>query len=222
MIADGHVLVVRQQGIVGAHHPADVGGVMHGRVEVGVVAHRRRHEHVRVGLRHQERSDAVLDLVSAGRVGIEQREDRVAQGRPVRAPAGHERIERRFGAGASRVLRRARDQAGVRTGGHVENQAADRHADARRVAASAPGEHAEGQVLDRELVAGLGRGGHPAQRVRVVRMVDHGGAAVFQPRPGVTAAEASRVLRVPKSVRQTSTTRTTGRGRPWRGRSRLP
>ena len=40
VIADGHVLVVRQQRVVGPHHRPDVGGVEDRRVEVRVVADR--------------------------------------------------------------------------------------------------------------------------------------------------------------------------------------
>ena len=157
VVADRHVLVVRQQGVVGTHHPADVHGVMRRRIEVGVVADRGRHEHVRVSLRHQERGDPVLSLVGARRVGVEQSEEGAAKGRPIGRASGHQRVEGRPGAVLRRTGGRSANQAGARAGADVEDQLADRHTYAWRFAAAAPREDPEGKVLDREVGAGCSR-----------------------------------------------------------------
>ncbi|MFN9907340.1 MAG: hypothetical protein ACK56F_14670, partial [bacterium] len=53
MVADRHPLVVGQQRIVGAEHAAHVRGVVHRRVEVGVVTHLHRQKQFGVTLPHE-------------------------------------------------------------------------------------------------------------------------------------------------------------------------
>ena len=55
MVADGHVLVVGQERVVGPEHLAHPRRVEQGRVEVRVVAHRRGQEHLHIGLGHEHR-----------------------------------------------------------------------------------------------------------------------------------------------------------------------
>ena len=104
--ADGHPLVVGQQRVVRAEHAADVGRVMDGGVEVGVVAHRGGEQQLRLG--HGDENvvpDPAVGVVG-GRVAREDGAGLAADGAPGRGAERHECVEcRRRERGRRRGLR---------------------------------------------------------------------------------------------------------------------
>jgi hypothetical protein len=106
VVADGDPLVVGEEGLVGAEELADVGGVMDGGVEVGVVldGYRLEEDGVRHG-EHQRGDEALLVGVAFGAVlnGFEEVEEALAERRPGARTAAHEGVELRGGAGGLEV-----------------------------------------------------------------------------------------------------------------------
>ncbi|MCY1364451.1 hypothetical protein D3C81_1645350 [compost metagenome] len=164
VIADGDFQPVRQQRVVRvAEHAADIGGVFLRRIEVGVAGDVDRQVQRRGGHRHQrlvaQRGVVAQRCVFAG----QQRGQALAGLGPGRLAQRDEAVQGRAGEGA---LCCGGQQAGVIERGQVGDLVADGNADARRLAFD--GEHAVGQVLQREVglavvgavdPAGLG-GGH--------------------------------------------------------------
>ncbi len=161
MIADRHPLVVGQQGDIGAEQLADIGRVVDAGVEIRVVAHARRHV-----------QDAVRGAVQQGspllRTLGQQRADRLAQ-RPARSRAQRqEGVERSPGADLAGGLRLALEQARVVERAQIEDHVPDRDAAPWRPGERA--EHAQGQVLDREIRVAVGRG-YPGAQAGVVGVI---------------------------------------------------
>ena len=153
VVADRQVLPVGEQRLlVGAEHPADVGRVVLGGIEVDVVADRE-------GESHGDRVDGRqgrLHEVALGLVG-QQPGDPGARRVPHRRPRRHEGVERGL----------VEELVGVHHvgGGHdaqVEHLVADADRDPRVLPGA--GEDAEGQVVDVE--PGAGSAGHPGLAVR--------------------------------------------------------
>ena len=92
MIANGNVLVVWQQRIVGAEQPANPGGVMDGGVKVGIVADLCRKLHCYIAHGDEKRFDALLHL-RVGLICIEERAKMMAQRRPRCRAKRHQTIE---------------------------------------------------------------------------------------------------------------------------------
>ena len=126
VVADGEVAPVGQQRLgVRAQDPPQVRGVVDRGVEVDVVAHLHRQQHVDV-------TDRVQQVEAVG--SAEQLADAVAQG--AATSARHQGVERR-----------SRRQVELDAGGdEVDDVVADAHADPWLLVARA--EHAERQVLD--------------------------------------------------------------------------
>ena len=112
-----------------------------------------------------------FDPCAVAAVGIENLADALPQRHARFAAEREQRVERR----ARRRLRRlggsAVEQAELERGREIEDLVADRDAAARR--ASRRREHAERQVLDREVGMIVGRG-DPAAPPRPMGVVDHG------------------------------------------------
>ena len=81
VIGDGHVLVVRQQRIIGPQHPACVGGVVDAGEEIGEIADPRWQVQVAVGGIVQQRRTHALDLAPLRPIRIQQVGQACAQGR---------------------------------------------------------------------------------------------------------------------------------------------
>ncbi len=132
VVADRQPLVVRQQRVVGAEQPADVGGVEHRGVEVGVIADRHRQEQLGALDRHQVFFKTFLFLYQCSG-------DFLAQAFPRRPAHRGKAVQRRPALHAER--------------GEVEDLVADGDAGARLLLRIFPPEDAERQVLDREVAA---------------------------------------------------------------------
>jgi len=170
VVADGHPLVVGHERVVGAEQAADVGGVVHRGVEVGVVANLRRHGELGLALRHQ----AGLQRGLFGRAFAQGARERQAQGAPGAGAQGHQGVELVLRAGLQGLAGLAAEQAGGGQGAQVDDLVANGHAAAESLLAAGAAEGGEGQVLDGEVAAcGVGRG-QPAAQGRVVGLVEHG------------------------------------------------
>jgi hypothetical protein len=145
--------------------------VVDAREEVRVVADARRQEQgagrrlVQQRLQPRAGGRALLAQHGVGQQGGERGAQRPARPRAEREE-GVERHRRGRPGGEPRLVRQQR-----RRGAEVEDHVPDRHAAARR-AAPRRGEHAERQVLDREVGMSVG-GVDPAPQRRVVGRV-HG------------------------------------------------
>ena len=91
MIGDRHVLVVRQQRIVGPQHPPGIGGMVDAGEEIGEVADPRRQMHRAIGGPVQQRRPHAFHLAPLAALGIEQ--------------FGQARAQRRTRPGAQREQR---------------------------------------------------------------------------------------------------------------------
>ncbi len=69
VIPDGHVLVIRQEGILRPEEPAHIRGVVDRGIEVGVIADQRRLEHRSPGHRVKMRLQGPLVIGSLGMIG---------------------------------------------------------------------------------------------------------------------------------------------------------
>ena len=145
MIADRHPFIVVQQRIVGAEQLADIGGVMDAHIEVGIIANRHRQEHLAAAAVMQEglRSLAV---------------DRIRQKIGKRRPQVEARCrgQRHQPGDAGYVLvpkhrQQARSLCAFETYYEIANSDTGARATVRTR------EHAEGQVLDREVCVAIGR-----------------------------------------------------------------
>ena len=158
VVADRHPLVVRQQRVVRPEHAADVGGVMHRGVEVGVVADGGGKQ--KLGVAHGDQDPVAEPAVDAIRGGVagEERARLPSDGTPGLPAEPQQRVERGGGEGGARAVGGTREPALVVAGGQVEDLVADRHPHARQVVlVIAAAEDAEGKILDREVRAALGR-----------------------------------------------------------------
>ncbi len=86
MVADGHVFVVRQQGIVGTKQAADVGGVVDGCVEIGVIADVGGQHHDRFRHGHEQRLDSGLMFAT----GAQEVDQAIPQRRPMISAKRHQ------------------------------------------------------------------------------------------------------------------------------------
>ncbi len=167
MIADGNVLVVGQQRIVGAEQFADIGGVMDADVEIGVVRDARGQVQRGFGHRHQQR----FDLRALGRAFGQERGDTAAQRAARAGTQGQQGIERFAGSGAGGVQRIAFEQGRGGQRAEVEDHVPD--GDAAPGSFIAAREDAEGQVLDRKIAVAV-RAFDPGAQSAVMGFVDRG------------------------------------------------
>ncbi len=170
MIADRHVFVVRQQRIVGPEQLAGVGGVVDAGKEVGVVADRGRTLEAAIGGAVEEPGAQTLDPVAVLTVGIENLREAMAQRHAGLASEREQRVQRRAGSGLRGLRGKAGEEAELQRRREIEDVVADGDAAARRAARRR--EHAERQVLDRE-VGMLVRRDDPAASLGAVRGIDH-------------------------------------------------
>ncbi len=184
MIGDGHVFVVGQQRVVRAELPPRVGRVMDAGEEIGVVADARRQVHRAIGGAEQQPLADGLEPRAVGTAGVQQLRDRLPQRAPRPGAEREQRIERIAARGLGGEPGVALEQARLGGGSEVENLVPDRDAAARALARRA--EHAERQVLDREIRVRIGRGDPTAPR-RGVRVVGHAPRNIF----GSPAQQAS-------------------------------
>jgi hypothetical protein len=139
------------------------------RIEIGVVADRRRQCELRLRLRDQ--CTAQLRLV---RRGLPQRtRQRETQRRPRRRSHRHERIERRCDARLRRARGDAVEHAGRVRRTQVDDLVADRDSAAQRLARPRAAEHAERKILQRKITVRPIRRFEPARVRRIVRLVQH-------------------------------------------------
>ncbi len=200
MVRDRQPLEVGRERVVRPDHAAHVARVVDGGVEVGVVTNARGHAVFGFGLRHEARAQRVH--ARAARAGLEQVEQRVAQRAPGGRAHGQKFIEGVARAGIHRLCRRARHRVVARNGRQVDHLVANGHASAKRFAGCLASEHAEGQVLDREVGARCVGGFQPAAGAGVVRVVEFHGvqaavacnASSKMATARVQPAEAPRIL----------------------------
>ena len=173
MIADRHPLVVRQQRVVRPEHPADIGRVEHGGVEVGVVADRGGQEELRIRHRHEGGFGACAARTLVAAACGEQPRGRTAQRRGVRGSERHQPVERRLRSPqppprAAFALKNARPMRRRK----VEDPLPDGNPAARPLARGAPAKYAERQVLDgKSALSAVGRR-DPAPPRGIVRLVE--------------------------------------------------
>ena len=152
VVADRHMQPVRLQRIVlAAEHDADIGGVLLRRIEIGVAGDRDRQMQFDVRHRHQ-RALAQFVIVAQFRMIVAQQfADPRPRLRPDFRSQRHERVERRRGEHAELA---DIEPAVLLELPEIEHVIADRDADARGEAVPG-GEHAVGQILDREIGGGI-------------------------------------------------------------------
>src|ERR1700722_14303045 len=92
MVADGNVLVVWQQRVVGTKELADIRGVEDRRVEIGVIPYRRRQKHFNFGWAEQMVRRRLP--VGGGRMLVQERVETAAQSAPRDDSEGHQSIQR--------------------------------------------------------------------------------------------------------------------------------
>jgi len=157
VVANGHVLVVRQQRVIGAEQFADVLRMFDADVEVGVVIDLGRQVHLAIGGTVQHLRLAGLQLAAFG----QQFQQALAQGNAGATAQLKKRVQlpTRSGFDGAPGFTFKRVQRGMQ----VENRIANRHATARCRAIDT--EHAQGQVLQGEIRVTIGRG-YPAAGLR--------------------------------------------------------
>ena len=165
MIADGNVLVVRQQRIIGTELLADIGGMMNADVEIGVVADMRRQVQ-RAGFRSMQ---ARLHLVPVRIALCQQFGQPQPQSPPRSGTECQEGIERRTGSGLGSPRRLACKEARGESSRQVQNLIADGHASP--LPAGTGAEDPERQVLDGKVLMTIGRR-HPAFELRIMGLID--------------------------------------------------
>ena len=170
MIADRQVFVVRQQRIVGAEQLAGIGGVVDAGKEVGVIADRGWKLQAAVGAAMNEPGAQGFDAGPVAAVGVEDLADPMPQGEPRLAAEREQRVQGRAGRGLRGLCGAAVEQAEFQRRGKVEDVIADRDAAAR--AAARRREHAQRQVLDREVDV-MVRRGDPTAPPGCMGLIDH-------------------------------------------------
>ena len=167
VVANRHPFVVGQQRVVGAELLADVGGVVHRGVEVGVVANAGGHVVLGLGLGQQaalQRHLLRTALAQRARQGQ-------AQGAPGGFAQSHQGIELVLRARLRSRGRYAREGAAGRCGGQIQNLVANGYAAAEGITAALAAEHRKRQVLQRKVVASSIGAGHPAAQAGVMGFV---------------------------------------------------
>src|SRR5262245_56118565 len=130
--------------------------------EVGVVADRgRKLETAIVGAVNEARSQR-FDLGALAAIGIENVAEAAAERDACLVAEREQRVERRAGSGLGGACRLPIEQAELERRGEIEDVVPDRDAAAGSAARRA--EHAERQVLDREVGVLMGRGDPAAPR----------------------------------------------------------
>ena len=124
MIADGQMLIGGAKRSVGPEKLPDVGGVVNRRVEVRIVANRRRQLHRDIRHRHQH----PFDESSAGRLAQLVGHQRTQALRGCRSER-HQPIQRRPGTAHLQLRRQRLQQAAGRGGVQIEDLIPDRNAD---------------------------------------------------------------------------------------------
>ncbi|MCY1336769.1 hypothetical protein D9M69_225820 [compost metagenome] len=162
VVADGHVLVVGQQGIVRAEQAADVVGVVDAHIEVGVVADMRRQVQLAGGRGRQQGLAHGFQAFLGGAAFGQQVLQLGAQGAAGGGAQGEEGVQAVAAGGLGGFARFTAEQAGIAGRLQVEDGVADGHAAARRGAGRA--EDAQRQVLQGEIGVAVG-GGDPAAAV---------------------------------------------------------
>ncbi|MNP56155.1 hypothetical protein D3C76_1508590 [compost metagenome] len=132
MVADRHVLVVRQQRIVRAEQFANVLGVLDADVEVGVVVDFRWQVHLAIRGQREQFCTLGFDLAMQGAALLEQFDQTLTQGHPSLAAQFEEGIQLTTTGGFDGGFCRALEQAGLERRLQVEDMVADGHATARR------------------------------------------------------------------------------------------
>ena len=170
VITDRHMLVVRQQRLIGAELLADGFGVMDAGIEIGVVADPRRQVQRAVDGVAQRAVDAAVG------VGVQQCEQRPAQRAAWDRPQRQQRVKRRADRGFGGAQRVALEQ--VERGAEIDDLVADRDPAAWRAAV---GENAERQVLQRKLGMPIGAGDTAGGGGGVGLVEDHMSCAFGKP-----------------------------------------
>ena len=160
VIPDRDVLIVGQQRIVGTEQAADIGGVEHGGVEIGVVADRRRQQHRR------RRACGI----SERRARFASKLRQAARATP-RQCAG---VPAHISALSLRAVQAARDSGGSPSSRPApaaarrsRTRSSIRHPDGGDAALTA--EDSVGQVLDREIGSRHHNPSQPSQVLQVAR-----------------------------------------------------
>ncbi|MNV15918.1 hypothetical protein D3C71_1066630 [compost metagenome] len=159
VVADWHVLVVRQQRVVRAEQFADVLRVLDADVEVGVIVDFRRQVHLAIRRQWQQFCALGFDLAVQGAALGEQFQQTLAQRDASLAAQFEERIQLAATGGLDGSLRGAIEQPGLKGRLQVKDMLANGHATARCRAVEA--EHAQRQVLQGEVRVAVG-GCNPA------------------------------------------------------------
>ena len=153
VIGDRHVFVVRVQRVVRVAAAPAIRGVVDAGEKIGEVADRRRQVQPAIGGAVQQPVGERLGPAAGPSVASSAKTCR----RKARRGSGaerHQRVQRAARGGRGGALRLAREQPGIERGAQVEDHVADRDAAARAFVghgAAARAEHAERQVLQREL-----------------------------------------------------------------------
>jgi hypothetical protein len=168
VIGDGHPAEIRGQRIVGAVEPADVQRVVHGGVEVRVVADVYREGVRGAGQRYQARLAGMARR--RWRIVAKQRKDPMTQSPPGR-PAHLEQCVQAGSRSRPRCLgRKPLQQRAGRERREVQDPVADGDAAAKRAPGVGRPEDRQGQVLQREIAHRSGRA-HPASSRPFVRVI---------------------------------------------------
>ena len=155
MVADRHVLVVRQQRVFRAEQFASVLRMLDTDVEVGVIVDFRWQVHLAIRRQWQQFRTLGFDLAAQSAAFAEQFQQAFTQRHTRLAAQCEERIQLaatgRFGG----VFCRTVEQPGIECHLKIKNMLADGHAAAWRRTLRA--EHAQRQVLQREISMAVGR-----------------------------------------------------------------
>ena len=163
MIADRHVFVVRQQRIIRTEQLAGIGRVVNAGKEIGVVADRRGQlEAARIGAVNEARAQRLV-TAAVRSIGIEYLAKPTPQRKPRVAPKRKYRIQLRAGRGPRGVGSETVEQSEFERRGEIKDVVPD--GDAATGRAAGWREHAEREVLDRE-VGMMVRRGNPASPPR--------------------------------------------------------
>ena len=168
MIADRHVFIVGEQGLVGAELPPDIIGVVDADVKIGVVADKRRQVHRRLDRGQQMRLDR-----GALRLARQQVREQTPKRARLAGTMPEPGVERRLGQRGQPAIV---EQTRLGEPAEIEDTLADRDPDARGSLVCR--EDPEGEVLDRIERVAIGAG-DPAQAPRIMGLVGHRGSVAF-------------------------------------------
>ena len=167
VVADRNPLVVGQQRVVWAELLADVGGVVDGGVEIGVIANAGGHAVLRLCLRHQ----AGLPGALLGTASAQAARECQAQRAPVARAQRHQAVELGLRTGLGGLQCVTLQSAGCGQLGQVQNLVANGDAAAHGFVAALAFEAGKRQILDGEIAAGGIGAGQPALQLWIVGFV---------------------------------------------------